>query len=92
MTPKLLANLRDAFLHIPLFAAYAVVVYAALKLAPPVLAAVLAGVFIGYIREVTQAQHKYDNRIWTGWGLTLGSHIEWILPGVVLIGLALALT
>lgn len=88
---KLVYNFRDALLHIPLFAAYAGAAYVVARWLDPVLAAAVIGVLMGYLREVTQAQAKHDNRIWTGWKLTLGSTIEWVLPGVVVIGAALVI-
>jgi hypothetical protein len=59
--------MRDTLLHIPLYAAYGLVMLGCFTVLPPWFAAALAGWFVGFIRDVTQVQAKYGNDIRTGW-------------------------
>jgi hypothetical protein len=59
--------MRDALLHIPLYAAYGAIMWLCFWAFTPLVAAAVAGGIIGFIRDVTQAQAKHDNDIRAGW-------------------------
>jgi phosphate/sulfate permease len=82
--------MRDALLHIPLYAAYGAIMWLCFWAFPPLAAAAVAGGIIGFIREVTQAQAKHNNDILTGWNVFAWSRkkqAETFIPvSVLLVG------
>jgi hypothetical protein len=80
--------MRDTLLHIPLFAAFGVIVnlLCGLPLDPSSIA--LSGSFVGFIRELTQAQTRADNNFLTCWDFrnwSSAKQFETFAPMAVLV-------
>lgn len=81
---------RDNALHIPLGAAIAGLAWAVFQIPAPWHLPAMAAVGL-YLREVVQFQTRlHGGDIRKGWGLDLHRHMEWAVPGVVLVALTAA--
>ena len=79
---------KDAFLHVPLFAAFSFLVGATFMFVPLIAASVIVGCIFGFLREVIQLQAKTDSsflKCWDFWNWSSSKLIETFAPMMVLL-------